>query len=212
MPPAWRLPHVTFEMYRKNPFPNLQTPLLRITLFFSQFLSKSSILESLCDTHPMKAPGPDNIQTWAWLLAWDIISNHVLILFSAITSSGYIPQRQRIAKTIMLAKPGKSDYTQPGSYCPITLLNTIGKVFEKTLTRYLSQIVEHANILHAGHYGARPNRSSQDALIHLVTWIKAQWRAGFMVGAIFADVKSAFPSVHHPRVIHTLEYQGFPPK
>lgn len=33
-----------------------------------------------------------------------------------------------------------------------------------------------------------------------------------MVGAIFADVKSAFPLVHHPRMIHTLEMQGFPPQ
>lgn len=33
-----------------------------------------------------------------------------------------------------------------------------------------------------------------------------------MVGAIFADVKSAFPSVHHPWMIQTLETQGFPPE
>lgn len=32
-----------------------------------------------------------------------------------------------------------------------------------------------------------------------------------MVSAIFADVKSAFPSVHHPRMLKILETQGFPP-
>lgn len=30
--------------------------------------------------------------------------------------------------------------------------------------------------------------------------------------AIFVDVKSAFPLVHHHRMIHTLETQGFPPQ
>lgn len=112
----------------------------------------------------------------------------------------------------MLAKPGKDNYSQPGSYRPIALLNTISKVYEKTLTRYLSQTAESNLILHPGHYGARPGRSSQDALIHLVSWIKAHWLAGRMVVAIFADVKSAFTSVHHPRMIHTLEEMGFHPE
>lgn len=111
----------------------------------------------------------------------------------------------------MLAKPGKGDYTQPGSYRPIALINTIAKVFEKTLAAYMSQITEAHGVLHAGHYGARPGRSSQEALIHLISWIKAQWRASRIVGAIFADVKSAFPSVHHPRMLNILQTQGFPP-
>lgn len=58
----------------------------------------------------------------------------------------------------------------------------------------------------------RPNRSSQEALVHLVSWIKAQWRAERGVGAIFADVKSAFPLVLHPKLIHTLAMEGFPPQ
>lgn len=160
----------------------------------------------------MKAPGPDGLQNWAWMLAWDTIQNHIFVLFNAITKLGYIPKRWKIAKTVMLAKPGKSDYTQPGAYRPIALLNTIGKVYEKTLAKYMSHISETHNIIQPGNYGARPSRSSQDALIHLVSWIKAHWRAGHVVGAIFADVKSAFPSVHHPRLINTLEGLNFHPE
>lgn len=112
----------------------------------------------------------------------------------------------------MLAKPGKDVYTRPGSYRPIALLNTVGKVCEKNFTKYLSVMAEGNDILHPGHYGARPSRSSQDALVHLVSWTKAHWRAGRIVGAIFAAVKSAFPSVHHPRMIRALEEQGFHPE
>lgn len=113
---------------------------------------------------------------------------------------------------MILAKPGKDDYTKPGSYRPIALINTIAKVFEKTIAAYMLQIAEGCGVLHPGHYGARPGRSSQEALVHLTSWIKAQWRAGRVVGAIFADVKSAFPSVHHPRMIHILENAGYPPE
>lgn len=169
-------------------------------------------METINNTHPLKSPGPDRIQNWVWALAWDVVTDHVIALFSAITSMGFIPLRWKVARTAMLAKPGKDDYTQLGSYRPIALLNTLAKIYEKALASYMSQVAESNQILHAGHYGARPNRSSQEALVHLVSWVKAQGRAGRMVGAIFADVKSAFPLVHHPQMLHTLEMQGFPPQ
>lgn len=97
-----------------------------------------------------------------------MLKDYVLNLFSAIVSMGHIPNRWKTARTVMLAKPGKDDYTQPGSYRPIALLNTIAKTFKKTLAMYMSRITEAKYVLHAGHYGARPDRSSQEALIHLV--------------------------------------------
>lgn len=38
---------------------------------------------------------------------------------------------------------------------------------------------------------------------------KSEWAKGRLVGALFADVKSAFPSVHHPRLLTILERMGF---
>lgn len=85
---------------------------------------------------------------------------------------------------------------------------TLGKIFEKLLTIHLSAHAERLGILHEGHYGGQPNRSSQEALVHLVPWIKKEWVSGKVVGALFADVKSAFPLVHHPRLLKTLEKKG----
>lgn len=195
-----------------QPFP--RTPSDTATYFSppSESFSANVIQEAINDTDPLKAPGPDNIQNWVWALASGVLQRPITLLFQAILQQGHIPSRWKIAKTVLRAKPGKDDYTQPGAYRPIALLNTIAKIFEKTLTTYMSRIAESQHVLHPGHYGARPNRSSQEALIHLISWIKAQWRAGRVVGAIFADVKSAFPSVHHPRMIQTLETQGWPPE
>lgn len=126
------------------------------------------------------------------MLAWDVISNHILFLFKTINTLGYIPLCCKIEKTVMLENPGKCDYTHTGPYRPISLLNTIGKVYEKTLTKYLSQTAERSNILHPGHQGARQSRSIQDYLSHIVTWIKANWTAGQIFGAILANLKSGF--------------------
>lgn len=104
----------------------------------------------------------------------------------------------------MLPKPGKEDYTSPASYRPIALLNTLSKAHEKMLTRVLSHQVEKDRILHRGHCGGRPNRSGQEATVHLVSWVKNQWAKGRVVGALFANVNSAFPLVHHPKLLDTL--------
>lgn len=177
-------------------------------------LTLPHICDSLNSTHPIKAPGPDRIENWVWTLAWDVIQQHVTLLFQAIARQGYIPPSLEncAARTVMLAKPGKGDYTKPGAYRPITLINTIKKVFGKCIATYMLHIAESCNFLHPGHSVARPGRSSQEALIHLTSWIKAQWRAGRLVGAIFANVKSAFPSVHHPRMIEILQTVGYPPE
>lgn len=102
----------------------------------------------------MKAPDPDCIQNWVWLLSREVIYEHGLALFGAIITMGFIPPRWKVARTRMLTKPSKDDYTQPGSYRPIVLLNTITKIFEKALSNYMSQVAKSKQVLHGGHYGA----------------------------------------------------------
>lgn len=195
-----------------TPFPQLPEDSAKYLPSPSSYFSSAPISDALKTSHPVKAPGPDSINNWVWKLAWEVIQHHVTILFISVTQLGYIPSHWKQAKTLMLAKPGKSDYTQPGAYRPIALLNTLSKIYKQILTRFMSHLAESTPILHDGHYGARPGRSNQDALIHLVSWIKAHWRAGRVVGAIFADLKSAFPSVHHTRMIKSLEEQGLHPE
>lgn len=146
----------------------------------------------------MKAPRPDGIQNWVWRSIWPRIGQHVLFLFKMITIHGIIPGEWKTARIVMIPKPGKPDYTSPSAYRPIALLNTLSKVYEKHLTITLSHQFESNRLLHNGHYGGCPHRSSQDAMVHLTAWVKKQWAKGKVVGALFANVKSAFPSVHHP--------------
>lgn len=76
----------------------------------------------------------------------------------------------------------------------------------------MSTLAKKHQLLNKGHFGGRPHRSSQDALVHLVSWIKQQWSAGRKVAGIFADVKSAFPLVHHDRMLHTLKKLQYHPE
>lgn len=87
----------------------------------------------------MKEPGPNSIQNWVWVLEWKVVELHVTLLFRSLLTLGYIPKRWKTAKKVMLAKPGKDYYTQPGSYRPISLLNVD---FQLPRARQLSHAIQ----------------------------------------------------------------------
>lgn len=77
---------------------------------------------------PNKAPGPDGIP--------------VKILRQAFKN----------ARIRVLKKLRKPDYSNPGAYRPISLLCTMGKVFEAVIARRISYLVETKDILPDSHY------------------------------------------------------------
>jgi hypothetical protein len=61
-------------------------------------------------------------------------------IFNAVLHTHHFPTGWKHARVISILKPGK-DPAQPTSYRPISLLDTIGKVFEKILlTRILREV------------------------------------------------------------------------
>jgi hypothetical protein len=64
----------------------------------------------------------------------------LVALFNAVLKTQYFPPVLKNARVISFRKPGK-DPALPSSYRPISLLDTIGKVFEMILlSRILSEV------------------------------------------------------------------------
>ena len=90
-----------------------------------------------------KAPGPNGIPNRALkhLAMWAALS--LVQIFNAILFTHDFPPGWKDTRVISILKPGK-DPAQPSSYRPISLLDTIGKLFEKILlTRILYEVDEH---------------------------------------------------------------------
>lgn len=68
---------------------------------------------------------------------------------------------------MLLRKPGKPDYSTPGAYRPISLLNTLGKILEAVIARRLSYLAEKHNLLAETQFGRRPGRITEQALLVL---------------------------------------------
>lgn len=168
-------------------------------------------VETIISSLPTKkAKGPDSIPNELLKIAKSEISPILASLFNYCLKSGFYPPCWKKAITAIIRKHGKADYSEPGAYRPIALLSCISKVFETLLTRRLSYWAETNTVIAEGHTGGRRQHSTDDAFIMLTTWIKHKWRQGFIVSGLFLDVKSAYPSVHTTRLIHTLRNQECP--
>ena len=124
----------------------------------------------------------------------------------------HYPRCFRHVDTIVLPKPGKSAKTlrTPGSYRPIALINSIGKVIEIAIIQKIAQIAEAYQLLLEGQIGNRPEKSTKLAIKMITEAIYTTWRHRATASLLQLDIKEAFDTVNHIKLLDTLRQKGFP--
>jgi hypothetical protein len=150
-----------------------------------------------------KAPGPNGVPNRALK---HLLVRAVLLLvhiFNAVLHTHHFPTGWKHARVISILKPGK-DPAEPTSYRPISLLHTIGKVFEKILlTRILHEVGERS-LLRDEQFGFRPKHSTSLQLARLIERIKRNFGEKRLTGAVFLDVAEAFDTVWIEGLLYKL--------
>jgi ribonuclease HI len=165
---------------------------------------------ALHELSPFKAPGPSGIANVALQKTSTLLAPILTAITNAALKTGYHPRAWKTFITITLRKPGKPDYTIPKAYRPIALEDTMSKVTESIIAKRLTQLAEEFELLPRNHFGARPGKTTTDAVLYLVQHIKDKWRQGKITSVIFLDISQAFPSVSHERLIHNLQKRRVP--
>jgi hypothetical protein len=81
------------------------------------------------------------------------------------------------------------------SYRPISLLDTVGKLFEKIiLTRILQEVHEHG-LLCDEQFRFQPRHSTTLQLAHLVERVNRNYDKKRLTGAVFLNVARAFDTI-----------------
>lgn len=111
---------------------------------------------------------------------------------------------------MVLQKPGKPDYSLPGAYRPISLLNTLGKLLEAVIARRLSYLTEKHRLLPDTQFSGRPGRTTEQALLVLSTAINRAWYKHKVVTLISFDLKGAFNGVQQASLNTCLRARGIP--
>ena len=159
---------------------------------------------------PKKAPGPDEIPNLVLKKCSDVLKHHIHILAQTSFDQGHFPSAFKESTTLVLRKPNKPDYTKPNAYRPIALESTLGKLLESIIAEMLSYLTETHELLPKTHFGGRPRRTADDAMLVLTESIYAAWKEGKIFSALFMDVAGAFNNVHHKRLLHNMRMRRIP--
>ena len=102
------------------------------------------------------------------------------------------------------------DPSQPSSYRPISLLDTIGKLLEKILLVRILQVINERSLLRDEQFGFRSKYSTSLPLARLVERITRKFGEKRITGAVFLDVAKAFDTVWIDGLLYKLTLLNFP--
>ena len=167
-------------------------------------ITREEIERAVRKAAPNKAPGTDGIPNAILHQTIPILLPHLDVLFNSCLQQGYFPAYFKESITVVLRKPGKDDYTQPKSYRPIALLNTLGKALEAILANRLTYLADTYHLLPSRHTGGRKLTSTDHAIHLLLQSIHKAWADKKVASLLLLDVTGAFDNVSRLRLLHNL--------
>jgi hypothetical protein len=114
------------------------------------------------------------------------------------------------ARSRVTHSEARKDPTPPSSYRPISLFDTVGKVFEKILFTRILREVNEPGLLRDEQFGFRPNHSTTLQLARRVEGVNRNFDERRLTGAVFLDVAKAFDTVWVKGLLYKLTVLNVP--
>lgn len=150
--------------------------------------------------------GLDGICTKTIKSLKNLLVDRLTLCINVCLARGVFPDSLKIAKVSPIYKTGSR--SDPGNYRPVSVLPVISKIFERILYNRLNAYLTDKNFLIDQQYGFRPKSSTLTAAVDLVTKIKTHIdQKNFALG-IFIDLKKAFDTVSHQKLLQKLNNIG----
>ena len=123
----------------------------------SKLPNAAEVQEAIRSLKVSKAPGPNGIPNRALKHLPQRAVSLLVMIFNAILLTHHFPTVWKHARVISIRKPGK-DPALPSSYRPISLMDTIGKIFEKILLARILHEVSVRGLMRDEQFGFRPRQ------------------------------------------------------
>lgn len=153
-----------------------------------------------------KSPGEDGITNEILKAIVEPLTPLLTYLFNEIISQKIIPQQWETAVIRLLYKKG--DPKEIGNYRPISLLQTIYKLFTQLILKRISQTLDFNQPREQA--GFRAKFSTTDHMFTLTQIVEKFSEFKKTIYIAFVDYAKAFDSILHDPLWHALKEQGVP--
>lgn len=167
------------------------------------------VTKLLKDTSNQKAPGPDRINNKTIKILNKVFPALLPRLYTACLMEGHFPSRWKQEIIVFIPKPGK-DPTTPEGFRPITLLNNMGKLFERIIKTILDQHLENINFLNSKQFGFRKGYSTEKAVLSATNTIEQFTQKNTLTAVISLDIQGAFDHARWANILDNIQNMGCP--
>jgi hypothetical protein len=121
---------------------------------------------------PYKSPGVDGIFPALLQEGQEVLIPHLTRIFRACLAMGYVPLSWRQVKVVFIPKPGKSSYSGPKDFRPISLTSFLLKTMERLVDRYIRDEIMVLRPLHPNQHSYQAGKSVETALHQLIVRVE----------------------------------------
>ena len=161
--------------------------------------SKEEFRQVINKCNNLSAPGCNKL-TWHHLksiLKQDTCLNNIISIADACINLGYWPSYFKYSSTVIIPKPNRVAYDQPKSFCPIVLLNTLGKLIEKVVAKRLQFLIVKNDFIHPSQLEGLKFKSTTDAGVTLTHIVQSGWAKNKTMNTLVFDITQFFPSLNY---------------
>ncbi|KAB5588047.1 reverse transcriptase [Ceratobasidium theobromae] len=175
-------------------------------------ISRGEIAANLAGCSNKSAPGAhgSNYQVlrWAFAARGDLIE----VLYNAMLSFEYHPVCFKNALIAPIPKPNKFNFASPKAYRPISLLETLSKLFEKIMAARFTSLSGLHGLIPPEQFGGKDMTSCMDAGLSLIHDIESAWAAKKQASITLLDISGYFNNIDHELLAKCMQKMGYPPR
>ena len=150
--------------YRDLP-PLCATPIFPPAPIDTSPFKEQELMSALSRLKNRKSPGPDQLPAEIWKYAPREVHKALLAHFNKAFRNAESPRSWKVADIVMIFKGKKKDPTLPASYRPISLINSVYKIYACLLHARLKAAIDDRISL--VQFGFRAGRSTSTPLFVL---------------------------------------------